>query len=384
MPKKRKKKARRRKSAQHLDLKDQTWRQVKAALSIALGLIMMLAIGGNAGPVGNGIIQVLMFFFGAWSILFPGFLIVLGILLLLARSHKTELKRTYGLVLCLVSFLGIVHLRAPLVDLADSRDSLGGAIGFMMAFPFATFLSAQVGYVVLSTAIIVGLFITFEPDIPGLIAAFKSFTEPSNVKRQRKQDEEEEDEDEDEDVAAAFVKKLFPDKDLVERDEKHTDINIVRPAFADRKEMERLAAEAKTKILPKLSDQNMLQMNDTRFEEWKFPELDLLEFKHSEIKVKDEELKAQAARIKEKLREFDIDVTMKDAHPGPTVTQFTLQPAEGVKLSKIESLKDDLALALAAQSLRIEAPIPGKALVGIEMPNEKRSTVYLRETAGVT
>src|SRR5437773_241290 len=70
---------------------------------------------------------------------------------------------------------------------------------------------------------------------------------------------------------------------------------------------------------------------------------------------------------------------MKDARPGPTVTQFTLQPAEGVKLSKIGALKDDLALALAAQSLRIEAPIPGKSLVGIEMPNSIRTTVHLKE-----
>ena len=83
--------------------------------------------------------------------------------------------------------------------------------------------------------------------------------------------------------------------------------------------------------------------------------------------------------IEQKLKEFDVEVTVRDAHPGPTVTQFTLQPAEGVKLSRIANLKNDLALALAAPSLRIEAPIPGKSLVGIEMPNPKRTTVHLRE-----
>ena len=120
-------------------------------------------------------------------------------------------------------------------------------------------------------------------------------------------------------------------------------------------------------------------MKDTRFEEWTFPSFDLLDSSHSELKVNDEELKAQAKLIEEKLEEFDIDVTMRDAHPGPTVTQFTLKPAEGVKLSKIAALKDDLALALAAPSLRIEAPIPGKSLVGIEMPNSERTLVHLRE-----
>ncbi len=375
MPKtKRKKSTTRRKSAKRLELKEHTWRQVKAALCIGLGLALMLALGGNAGPLGEGILTVLTFFFGAWSLLFPIFLLLLGGLLLLSRNYKTELKRTYGLLLCLICFLGIVHLRAPLTELADQRDSLGGAVGFMAAFPFAAFLNPQIGYVLLATLMIVGIFLTFEPDIPGLLASIKILSEPKARKTKREEGEEDKKKVEDS-VAEEFVKKILSGKDLLEKDEKHADLNIVRPAFMDRKD--ETAAQPKLPLKP--ANDNVLQMNDTRFEEWKFPELDLLDRKHSELKVKDEELKAQAQRIKEKLKEFAIDVTMKDAHPGPTVTQFTLQPAEGIKLSKIEALKDDLALALAAQSLRIEAPIPGKALVGIEMPNEKRSTVYLRE-----
>ena len=124
---------------------------------------------------------------------------------------------------------------------------------------------------------------------------------------------------------------------------------------------------------------NTITMQDTRFEEWTFPGYDLLDDAQSELTVNDEELKRQARLIEEKLGEFEIEVTVRDAHPGPTVTQFTLQPAEGVKLSRIGALKDDLALALAAPSLRIEAPIPGKSLVGIEMPNIKRTIVHLRE-----
>ncbi len=120
-------------------------------------------------------------------------------------------------------------------------------------------------------------------------------------------------------------------------------------------------------------------MKDTRYEEWEFPALDVLDPSRSEVMVDDETLQAQAKRIQEKLKEFDIAVTMRDAHPGPTVTQFTLEPSEGVRLSRIGALKNDLALALAAPSLRIESPIPGKSLVGIEMPNEKRTIVHLRE-----
>ncbi|MEK7116457.1 MAG: DNA translocase FtsK 4TM domain-containing protein, partial [Patescibacteria group bacterium] len=83
--------------------------------------------------------------------------------------------------------------------------------------------------------------------------------------------------------------------------------------------------------------------------------------------------------IRRTLEMFGIPVEMRDVAVGPTVTQFTLKPAEGVKLSKITALHNDLALALAAHPIRIEAPIPGKSLVGIEVPNQSVATVGIRE-----
>jgi len=83
--------------------------------------------------------------------------------------------------------------------------------------------------------------------------------------------------------------------------------------------------------------------------------------------------------IRKTLETFGIAVTMGDVNVGPTVTQFTLKPAEGVKLSQITTLLNDLSLALAAHPLRIEAPIPGMSLVGIEVPNESVAIVNLRE-----
>jgi S-DNA-T family DNA segregation ATPase FtsK/SpoIIIE len=365
----RKKKARK-KSNPGLELEDHTMRQVKAIVYIGLGLVLFLALKGNAGALGMGISKILTALFGAWNLVFPGLLVVIGCLLMVGNSPNVELKRTFGVGLCFAAFLGLVQLSAPLTDFASMRNEFGGAVGFMMAFPFVAFLSKAAGYVMLSAALIAGLFVTFEPDIPALIATLTT-PAPEKPKRATARDDDEEAEEEDEEEET---------EDLIEQDAPEPDLNIVRPAFADQEEDDDEEDEKK-KPLPKpaANKQGMLEMKDTRFEEWKFPELDLLESKRSELTVNDEELKSQAARIKEKLAEFDVDVTMKDAHPGPTVTQFTLQPAEGIKLSKIENLKDDLALALAAQSLRIEAPIPGKALVGIEMPNEKRSIVYMRE-----
>lgn len=339
-------------------------------LAIGLGLVLFLALQNGAGALGDGISDIMTFLFGAWNVLFPASLVLLGCLLMIGTSPNIEFKRTVGLSLCLATFLGLAQLTAPLDQFADSREQLGGAVGFMMAFPFAAFLSKSAGYIMLSALFLVGLFITFEPDIPALLASLKTERKPLKKTTRAEAEEEEEEEDEEEDDLQSAI-------DLIEQDTAAPDLNIVRPNFAS--EEEKPAGKALAKAVSKAKSQELIEMKDTRFEEWKFPEMDLLENKRSTLTVDDEELKKQAARIQEKLAEFDIDVTMKDAHPGPTVTQFTLQPAEGIKLSKIESLKNDLALALAAQSLRIEAPIPGKALVGLEMPNEKRSTVYLRE-----
>ncbi len=348
-----------------LDLQDHTRRQVKAVIAIGLGMVLFLA----PGPMGLAINKGLTFFMGSWRVLFPTVLIVFGCLLMIGNSPNIELKRAVGLSLCLSAFLGIVQLTSSTSDFADSRNELGGAIGFMIAFPFAAFLSATAGFIMLSALFIAGVFITFEPDLP---AIFRSLTSVKHAKQQRVSHTE--DDAEEDDFEHEFAEAKI---DLIERDSEAPDINIVRPAFAV--DPPKQSGKAAAQAVSKAKTRDLLEMKDTRFEEWKFPEMELLENKRSELTVDDAELKRQAARIQQKLSEFDVEVTMKDAHPGPTVTQFTLQPAEGIKLSKIGNLKNDLALALAAQSLRIEAPIPGKALVGIEMPNEKRSTVYLRE-----
>jgi len=108
---------------------------------------------------------------------------------------------------------------------------------------------------------------------------------------------------------------------------------------------------------------------------WKFPSLDLLNQKQDKADAGDVE--GNAELIKESLQNFNINVEMEGANIGPRVTQFTLRPPSGIKLTKIKALEDNLALDLAAQTIRIEAPIPGKRAVGIEVPNVKAAHVRL-------
>lgn len=105
----------------------------------------------------------------------------------------------------------------------------------------------------------------------------------------------------------------------------------------------------------------------------------LTEGDNSAIQIDEETLRENARLLVEKLAAYGVRGRVDEIHPGPVVTMYEFEPASGTKVSKIASLADDLAMALAAQKVRIVAPIPGKARVGFELPNAQRQTVYLRE-----
>lgn len=113
---------------------------------------------------------------------------------------------------------------------------------------------------------------------------------------------------------------------------------------------------------------------------YEFPEVSLLSVpKETEGSVSDAELRMTASKLQDTLKSFNVNVRMGAVTCGPTVTRYELLPEQGVRVNKITNLADDLKLSLAAASIRIEAPIPGKAAVGIEVPNPVPSSVYFRE-----
>ncbi len=114
--------------------------------------------------------------------------------------------------------------------------------------------------------------------------------------------------------------------------------------------------------------------------EYVFPPIDLLKKgKTQKGSGQEQEIKKTAAKLQQTLKSFGVNVTVINASCGPTVTRYELQPEQGVKVSRIVSLADDIKLNLAAADIRIEAPIPGKAAVGIEVPNAENSAVMLRD-----
>lgn len=114
--------------------------------------------------------------------------------------------------------------------------------------------------------------------------------------------------------------------------------------------------------------------------EYVFPPLDLLEYPRKIDSVQTrEELLNNAHTLEERLAEFDVQGSVVEINPGPVITRYEYEPAPGIKVSRITALADDLALAMRAKRIRIVAPIPGKAAVGIELPNPEPQVVYLRK-----
>lgn len=143
----------------------------------------------------------------------------------------------------------------------------------------------------------------------------------------------------------------------------------------ERKKSARLSS-LKSSVTPDREAEEKAAMLSVSDPNWKAPSLDLLEEKQSPADAGD--IQQNAHIIQDTLREFNIEVEMEGANIGPKVTQYTLRPPAGIKLNRITALETNIALNLAASSLRIEAPIPGQKAVGIEVPNKRAADVRIR------
>jgi len=324
------------------------WRGVYAIILIVAGIV--LAFGAFiSAPVPKG------FWGGVWSALgiatvfVPVLLIYLGGLKLFSEDHKIPFPNMAGSLALLVFFASFAH--ATFATAAADGTYTGGhggavgqAVGGMLLGAMGKFLSALVFFLLSVFAFLFAFGI--EPKV--LLALTDMF---------RKEPKEGEEED-----LAGLKKKKQPDFQLNEGVpvEHHA-----APRLASmRNAAQKMAPEQEHAALTTASDPD-----------WKFPPLSLLSDKQDKADAGN--VTQNAETIKETFANFSIDVEVEGANVGPRVTQYTLKPPTGVKLTKITALDNNLALDLAAHNIRIEAPIPGKKAVGIEVPNVKAATVTL-------
>lgn len=352
-----------------------TQRTIIAIILWFLALISILSLFHAAGSFGLFWSEFLMTFFGWGGGMIPVVLIALGFLTMNFATWPSRGATYFGIFLSTISVLGLLHAWIGPGNLFEKAQagSGGGYIGAAVSYPLVNILGVVGAYVALIVLLAIGIVLILNKSARELLAMMRG--------QQIGASDEDEEELEDADEEGFRTKEAKTPLDVVKA--KETLAKLTAQVESQREKMAEKAAAEKAAAL-RASQSGLVKKDAMEVRvpkaldrNWSIPGVDLLEPTTTHPASGD--IKANAKIIQQTLSNFNIPVEMGDVFVGPTVTQYTLRPDPGVKLTQIVSLSNDLALALAAHPIRIEAPIPGKSLVGIEVPNVSIATVRLRE-----
>ncbi len=318
------------------------WHGVYAVALIIAGVV--LAFGAFiSAPIPHGFWHGAWLAFGAAAVIAPFALMYLGSLKFLSEDHRIPLPNMAGMLGLLVFFASFCY--TTFVQVAADGSLIGGhggavgkTVGGALVGPMGKFLASLVFFLLSAFAVI-----------------FAFSIEPRSIMDMLRREPSDEDE---EDLES--LNKMSPGFQLNEgvpvEHNPSARLGSLRNAAQKMTQTEEHAA------LTTASDPD-----------WQFPPLNLLS--DTQDKADAGNVKGNAETIKDTFANFNIDVDVEGANVGPRVTQYTLKPPTGVKLTKLTGLENNLALDLAAHNIRMEAPIPGKRAVGVEVPNVKAATV---------
>ncbi|MDQ5938935.1 MAG: segregation ATPase FtsK/SpoIIIE, family, partial [Patescibacteria group bacterium] len=311
-----------------------------------LAFLSILSFFNLAGTFGRGLNYGLGFLFGWADWLFILVLLLLGYFLLRSQSHRLKIPTYVGLFLLMLSFTGLFNFLVSDYSFSDisQNGTGGGALGYGIGYIFSSFLGFWGSLAVFVAMLVIGVFISLNTSFKDISIRAKSL---GLLKEKIIPSSPIEEELEEEFVPDEIIIPEKKSEEIVVEFEKEVDTNIETSEVSHR--------PRKKIVIP----------------------MDLLN--RSTNKPDSGDIEANTHKIQKTFENFGIDVTMDEVSVGPTVTQYTLKPAEGVRLAQVLTLQNDLALALAAHPIRMEAPIPGKSLVGIEVPNRTVATVKLRD-----
>ena len=320
------------------DLSPHTKQAIGAIFFVVLALFFILSSLGFAGIAGEFTHRALMYLFGYGFVLAPILCSLFVYIFLKPRDdNHVSITKFLGAGLFFVAMLGTLEL----------MHAAGGLTGKIIFGPLSWLFGEAVTGIILFALVLVGLFLTFNTNF---ISLFKRA--PREI--------------EDEDLANLEPVILNPQPEA---------------APADEEPVEEVADEDRPKKKTISERIGLTKVTGTEFLVSSFrgtyapPPLSLLNKDKGKADVGD--VKANSITIKRTLKKFHIDVEMDEVTIGSSVTRYAIKPAEGVKLEKIVGLQTNLEYALAASPIRIEAPIPGKSLVGIEVPNKQKQTIGL-------
>lgn len=338
--------ARRRRYSRHkrnlfkFKLKKQTIYTIIATFLFAFGGLVTLSFSGST-PLLIKIQDLVTQILGWGSFFLPLIFISWAFMFLKVKLSITRPNVSFGLILTLLSLLGFTQ---------------DGLLGEMIWNYVEGFLSTPGAFIILFGTLVIGITVLFNTSLDQLLGFLIKFISSSQDFFKK--------------ISAVFLKKK------------------TKPVFIGQKESLQVKKGEEKIIKPpmtppavpqQLKEEMVLNLSSQKIDIWEYPPLSLLD--EGPTKKPDRgDVKKNAAIIERTLESFGIKARVTEVNLGPAVTQYTLEIALGTKLSKITSLSNDLALALAAPTgqVRIEAPIPGRSLVGVEIPNRSLEFVTLK------
>lgn len=411
-------------------------RDVKSVLYIAIGILLAFSTYTDLAGVLSVISRRTMYnIFGIIVYLIPVYLVYFGIDTIRSKGTIRYSRRFFSVtVLAIVVWLfcstmsiqfmsGSAYNNEGFLEMikkmnfSNNYSLHGGFFGFLITYPLSKLIGYIGSYILYSTLFLIGMILLMDITLYDIYVKMKkmitsfiggSFSK-SEVKKEsfRKKKEKSINNDSIEVIVPdgknekdEFIKGINNKIQILDfmRNSELQDVSPLqnfnlddtevydRNSMADseinssKKNSKKLSHEDK-EIVSKEIEHSINEVDEITKKEYVFPTMDLLNI-NSKLKLKNEDKKdliENANKLEETLSNFGVEAKVVQVTKGPSVTRFELQPSPGVKVSKIVNLQDDIALGLAANGVRMEAPIPGKAAIGIEVPNKKQSPVFLRE-----
>jgi len=381
-------------------------------LTFALSVFILLFMGVSTlfidlpavGKLGSSLGAINRDFFG-----FVGYIYPFALLIPAYKIYKDEfeeIENGYVFALGIILFImAILTLQGMIVE----KNSGAGIIGNFLYSSFRDYIGTFGTFLFIIIMFFLSSYILFEFSIEKVINKIYdlkkelsniSFTIPLDNKESKNELfdlplEEEKPKlkklPKKEDIQDAIVEVEDVEIEEIEKDLektiKKTDINEDTTDAKTKTEEKSSQAHPNVKIVKELDENKKLlaqietkNSNDNKPSNFKLPKLDFLNAPPKKKKhINEAEIDQKIADLLDKLRHFKIEGDVVATYSGPVVTTFEFKPAANIKVSKILTLQDDLAMALKAKTIRIQAPIPGKDVVGIEIPNNESETIYLRE-----
>lgn len=407
---------------------------------IAIGILLSVAIYTDFVGILSTISQRLShLLIGIGSYILPLYILYLGYEYIKTKGNIALNIKFYGItVYAVITVLifstiyiqmlpNINSFRDGIKEIVDMKSILnGGVLGYVIAYPLYKFLGIIGSYIIYIALIGIATIITFDITLHDIGICVKKNSKKIKKPKIKKRDYNVEENDiddtfikmpknnekEDDNYKKEFLNGVnnkikildfMKNSSLDDNDDYFNECDIEEskpkinePKFNEDKiddflkdsnkvdntyKKEKLDNEVKDVVQNEIENSILEDKAIENKEDYRYPELSLLKLNNGTKLNKNDkqDLIESAGKLSDTLASFGVDAKVNQVTKGPSVTRFELQPSPGVKVSKIVNLSDDIALGLAASGVRIEAPIPGKAAVGIEVPNKEQTPVFLRE-----